>query len=139
MNTRRPSAATVTAMGYQPVGMKPATVDGPVVPFSGRSITATVLLSALATNKRFPSGEAASQLGVDPGGDLGCSAMLIRSRTIPVSGSWTYTRLVLEQVTYRCPWCSSMAVGCAPVLKFNTVLPSFGSRMEMLSSPQFET
>src|ERR1035438_9154201 len=103
MNKRRPSAATATAMGYQPVGINPATVDGPWVPpgaaFSGRSTTATVLLSALATNSRLPSGETVSQLGVDPGGDLGCSATLIRSRTMPVSGSWTYTRLVLLHVT----------------------------------------
>src|SRR5580658_10186110 len=103
MKTRRPSAATVTAMGYQPVGINPATVEGPlVVPgaaFSGRSITATVLLSALATNNRLPSGDTDNQLGVDPGGDLGCSAMLMRSRTMPVSGSWTNTKLVLLHAT----------------------------------------
>ena len=43
-----------TAVGYQPVGMNPSTS---LVPGLVMSTTATVLLSALATSSRRPSGE----------------------------------------------------------------------------------
>src|SRR5712691_7350936 len=51
---RRPSPLNWTAVGYQPVGMKPLTALAP-----GRltSTTATALLSALATSSVRPSGE----------------------------------------------------------------------------------
>ena len=57
---RRPSGVNRTPVGYQPVGMKPATrlADG-----RATSTTATALLSALATSSVRPSGESAEGVG----------------------------------------------------------------------------
>ena len=60
-----PSGVTATAVGYQPVGMKPFTWlrDG-----AAMSMTATQLLSALATKSVLPSGATARASGVAPSG-----------------------------------------------------------------------
>ena len=83
-----PSGVTASAVGYQPVGMKPLTWlrDG-----LATSITATQLLSALATNSVLPSGAMASASGVEPSGARGKSAVWIVSVTIPRRESITAT------------------------------------------------
>src|SRR5689334_1422515 len=63
----RPSRLNIAPVGYQPVGMKPSTSLWPGV---ATSITATVLLSALATSRRLSSGDRLTEFGVDPGGAL---------------------------------------------------------------------
>ena len=64
----RPSGVTRTEVGYQPTGMKPRERLFPGVPTSK---TATVLLSAFATNSVRSSGVSARLLGVEPGGACG--------------------------------------------------------------------
>ena len=67
-----PSGVTATEVGYQPVGINPFTwlrLDWLM------SITATQLLSALATNRVCPSGVMASASGVLPSGDFGNSGV----------------------------------------------------------------
>ncbi len=56
LNTKTflPSPLNIAAVGYQPVGMKPATSLAPGLLMS---TTATVLLSALATSRRLSSGD----------------------------------------------------------------------------------
>src|SRR5262249_40462454 len=75
-----PSGVTARAVGYQPVGMNPLTWDlfGLLI-----SITATQLLSALATYRVWPSGATARASGVLPSGALGKSAVMIVSVTTP--------------------------------------------------------
>src|ERR1035437_9831446 len=63
-----PSGVTRTEVGYQPTGMNP---NERLLPGFSTSKTATVLLSALATNSIFSSGDSARLFGVDPGGALG--------------------------------------------------------------------
>src|SRR5829696_2077888 len=75
-----PSGVTATAVGYQPVGMKPFTAD---LRGSSTSMTATQLLSAFATNKVPPSGERARASGVLPSGAFGNRAVKIVSTTWP--------------------------------------------------------
>src|SRR5689334_15716549 len=60
-----PSGVTATAVGYQPVGMKPLSA---LLPGAATSMTATQLLSALATYSVAPSGDNASASGVLPSG-----------------------------------------------------------------------
>jgi hypothetical protein len=67
-NNCEPSRLIMAAVGYQPVGMKPSTW---LRPLSETSMTATVLLSALATGSRFSSGDKLTEFGVDPGGAAG--------------------------------------------------------------------
>src|SRR5690349_4770873 len=68
ISSRDPSFVNWTPVGYQPVGMKPSTW---LAPGFFTSITATVLLSALATTSVEPSGERASAFGVEPAGEFG--------------------------------------------------------------------
>ena len=63
---------TATAVGYQPVGMKPLTWLRLGV---ATSITAMLLLSALATKSVLPSGAMASASGVLPSGARGKRAV----------------------------------------------------------------
>src|SRR5208337_480092 len=63
-----PSGETATAVGYQPVGMKPFT---PLRDGVAMSITATQLLSALATKRVLPSDAMARASGVEPSGARG--------------------------------------------------------------------
>src|SRR5437016_12369453 len=91
-----PSRVNWTAVGYQPVGMKPLTV---LVPGRLTSTTATALLSALATSSVRPSGERPSALGVLPAGAPGCSATETCSCAVRDASSTTQTALVLAQAT----------------------------------------
>src|SRR5438552_19097034 len=61
-----PSGVTRTEVGYQPTGMNPSER---LLPGLETSKTARLLLHALATNNKEPSGESAKLLGVDPGGE----------------------------------------------------------------------
>ena len=71
-----PSGVTATEVGYQPVGMKPLTW---LFGGASMSITATQLLSALATYRVLPSGATASASGVLPSGACGKRAVWIVS------------------------------------------------------------
>src|SRR6266498_3998811 len=63
-----PSGVTRTDVGYHPTGMKPSER---LLPGALTSNTATLLLSALATNSVFSSGDKARLFGVEPGGRPG--------------------------------------------------------------------
>ena len=63
-----PSRLICTAVGYQPVGMKPSTW---LRPGRDTSTTATALLSALATSRVSPLGARWTAFGVLPGGAPG--------------------------------------------------------------------
>src|SRR6266851_2908672 len=93
---RFPSRLNWTAVGYQPVGMKPLTALAP-----GRltSTTATALLSALATSSVRPSGERPSVLGVLPAGVNGWTTTETCSFAAREAKSTTHTALVLAQAT----------------------------------------
>src|SRR5205823_9160848 len=64
----RPSRVNTAPVGYQPVGMKPSTNARAELL---TSIDATVLVSALATSSVRPSGETATEFGVEVGGCSG--------------------------------------------------------------------
>src|SRR5579872_786611 len=112
-NSFFPSRETATAVGYQPVGMKPRTRLSAVLE---TSITATSLLSAFVTNSRVPSGESANALGVLPVGALGNSDVRIVSWTVLSPASITLTELPPEFATNsRLPSGEkSSATGCRP-------------------------
>src|SRR5256885_11575746 len=80
-NKVEPSAETVTAVGYQPTGISPATR----IPARSRRTTATALLPAIATYRVRPSGESASALGSLPTGACGARATVSCSTTWPVA------------------------------------------------------
>src|SRR5215471_12426311 len=96
-----------TAVGYQPVGMKPFTWL-----FRGfsASMTAMQLLSALATKSVSPSGAMHSASGVLPSGDCGNSAVEIVSCTVPAPVSTTYTALLDAQATNN-----RLSFGCTTI------------------------
>src|SRR5690349_20496255 len=81
------SGLTATAVGYEPAGMNPFTIET-VSPRSAASstrrleisTTTTELLSALATKRVRPSGDTATPQGVLPSGDCGYSEVEITSR-----------------------------------------------------------
>src|SRR5215470_10020008 len=133
-----PSPLKAAAVGYQPVGRKPATrlsLSGPT------DATATVLLSALATSSVPPSGESATLLGVEPGGEEGWSAIEICSFGAFDSRSTTQTAFVLAQATKSLlpSRDRAMALGCSP-----TAISAFGSRLSAsktrtFAPPQSET
>src|SRR5262249_49699488 len=85
-----------TDVGYQPTGMKPS---GWALPRSATLKTATLLLSALATNSIWPAGVRHRLLGGLPTAAAGYSAQAIVSRPLPVSASRTLTRVELAQAT----------------------------------------
>src|SRR3982750_1565326 len=60
-----PSGVTRTEVGYQPTGMNP---NERLLPGELTSNTATILLSAIATNSVCSSGVNARLFGVEPGG-----------------------------------------------------------------------
>src|SRR5438132_70266 len=66
----RPSGETVTAVGYHPAGISPATR----MRCPSRWTTATALFPAIATYNARPSGESASALGSLPSGAWGSRA-----------------------------------------------------------------
>ena len=109
---RLPSGVTRTEVGYQPTGMKPSER---LAPGCETSKTATLLLQALATKSRRPSGESARLFGVEPGGECGCSAALRVSSGRPVAASSTVTVLRLALATNsRAPsGASTSSFGCS--------------------------
>src|SRR4051812_28855071 len=63
-----PSREKTAPVGYHPAGMKPSTkLRAPLL----TSTTATALLSALAMSSVRPSGDSATEFGVDVGGASG--------------------------------------------------------------------
>src|SRR6266568_5113062 len=110
---RFPSRLNWTAVGYQPVGMKPFTALAPGRP---TSTTATALLSALATSSVLPSGERPRAFGVLPAGAPGCSATETCSFAVREARSTTHTAFVLAHATNnRAPsFDSAIALGCSP-------------------------
>ncbi len=64
----RPSRVNTAPVGYQPVGMKPSTNARAELL---TSIDATVFVSAFATSSVRPSGDSATEFGVDVGGCSG--------------------------------------------------------------------
>ena len=86
---------TASEVGYQPVGMKPLTW---LRSRSAMSMTATQLLSALATKSVWPSGVTATASGVLPSGERGKRAVKIVSVTTPRFASITETQLLDAQV-----------------------------------------
>jgi hypothetical protein len=109
----RPSRLNIAAVGYQPVGMKPAT--SLAAGFSTFT-TATVLLSAFATSSCFSSGERLTWFGVEPGGALGNRPTAICSTARFEGTSIAHTAFVLAQETKRRvpSFVSAIAFGCSP-------------------------
>src|SRR5512142_3472689 len=69
--TIRVSPSATTAVGYHSVGMRPASLSSPFAAatperLAERSNTATAFASPSAANRRVPSAERASALGVEP-------------------------------------------------------------------------
>src|SRR5216110_2813963 len=93
-----PSGVTRTEVGYQPTGMKPRER---LLPGAPTSKTATLLLSALATNNVFSSDESARLFGVEPGGKPGYNEAVNVSSILPVSASNTVTLFRAALATYK--------------------------------------
>src|SRR5262249_5927768 len=126
-----------TAVGYQPVGMKPLTW---LWLGTAMSITATQLLSALATYNVLPSGARARASGVLPSGALGNREVRIVSVTAPRLVSMTETQLDEAQATNRRSsrgWTASW-LGCSPTGILATMRSSSGSRTSTVCCAQSE-
>src|SRR6266545_6229254 len=93
-----PSGVTRTEVGYQPTGMKPSER---LLPGALTSNTAMLLLSALATNSVFSSGDKARLFGVEPGGRPGYSEAESVSSVLPLSVSSTVTLFRAALATYK--------------------------------------
>src|SRR4051812_22052285 len=92
--------------------MKPATA---LWARSLMSITARLLLSALATNSNLRLGSNSSAFGVDPSGAFGVRLVEIVSIIVRVLVSMTRTVLSFEQATNRRPSAPrTMSLGLAP-------------------------
>src|SRR5262245_33159638 len=132
-----PSGVTATAVGYQPVGTKPFTAD---FRGSSTSMTATQLLSALATYRVFPSGLRATASGVLPSGAFGKSDVTIVSVTCPRLVSMTLTQLLDAQATNSRPalW-RAIWFGCSPTGTLRTTRSSAGSMTSTWRPAQSET
>src|SRR5262249_19694252 len=129
------SADSARAVGYQPVGMKPRALESP---FSAMSITATLLLSALATYNRVPSCEITSASGVEPVSAFGSSDVRMVSVTLP--DSMTLTLLDPELATNRRPFRShNRSLGWLAVWMRTRSASVAGSRRLTDSPPQLET
>src|SRR5712692_829166 len=105
-----PSAERATAVGYQPVGMSPATRNA----LRSNRTTATALLPAMATYSVRPSGESASALGSLPTGACGARATVSCSRTWPVARSTRATPFEPARATNNSPPRSASAEGWGP-------------------------
>src|SRR3954469_10866840 len=108
-----PSRENTAPVGYHPVGMKPSTLlRAPLL----MSTTATALLSALATSRVRPSGEIATEFGVDVGGASGYRFEEICSIASREKVSNTHTAALLPQDTNRRrpSFDSVIAFGCSP-------------------------
>ena len=109
-----PSRLKIAPVGYQPVGMNPlTTLRAPLL----TSTTATALLSALATSSVLPSGDSASELGVDVRGASGKRLIEICSMALPETVSNDQTDESPAQATNsRLPSLdSTSAFGCSSV------------------------
>src|ERR1044071_1306943 len=113
-SSRLPSGVTRTDVGYQPTGMNPSERLLPGTPTSN---TARLLLSALATNSVFSSGDRARLLGVEPGGRPGCRDAVNVSSVLPVPVSNTVTLFRAALATYRIrpDAANTISQGCACV------------------------
>src|SRR4051794_21390202 len=132
-----PSGLTATAVGYQPVGMNPLTAD---LRGASTSMTATQLLSALATYRVSPSGLRARASGVLPSGAFGNRAVEIVSTTCPRFVSMTLTALLDAQATNSRPsLCRAIWLGCSPTGTFRTTRNSAGSITSTCRPAQSET
>src|SRR4051812_7151070 len=80
MKIRFPSRLKSAPVGYQPVGMKPSTLLRTLLL---TSTTSTALLSASATSSFCPSGDNATEFGVDVAGADGY--MLVEICSIAVN------------------------------------------------------
>src|SRR5262249_19304076 len=97
---RLPPGHAITAEGYHPVGMNPATRLDPLF---DTSITQIALLSALATYSELPSGESASAFGVLPAGAFGVREHLMVSMARLEATSSTLTSSEFPQETKSLP------------------------------------
>src|SRR5690348_8820692 len=137
MKMASPCRLNATPVGYQPVGTNPATRLCPGVLMS---TSAAVLLSALATRSRRPSGETATAFGVDPGGASGKSAIEICSVALDAHGSTTQTALVFAHATNRRPSApSTIAFGCSPTAIDPFDASVCASKSMTCAPPQSET
>ena len=107
-----PSRLKIAPVGYQPVGTKPFTTLRPPLL---TSTTAMALESALETSSVCPSGDSASEFGVEVRGALGYRLIEICSIGWPEKVSNTQTDELLPQATKsRLPSCeSTSAFGCS--------------------------
>ena len=110
-----PSLLKMAPVGYQPVGTNPLTMLRPPLL---TSTTTTALLSAVDTISVWPSGESASELGVEVRGASGVRLIEICSSASPEKVSNTHTEALLPQATNRRlpSRDSTMALGCSPVV-----------------------
>src|SRR5437870_12020328 len=110
-----PSRLKIAPVGYRPVGIKPLTRLRPGLL---TSTTATALLSAVAMRSVLPSGDSASELGVDVCGASGYKLVEICSMASPENVSKTHTRELLPQETKsrRPSLDTTIAFGWSPVL-----------------------
>src|SRR5581483_7504861 len=121
----RPSRDTRTLVGYQPTGMKPSDCAWPAVETSK---IATSLLFAFATKSVFSSGVSATLFGIVPGGELGNSAALSVSVTLPLAVSITLTVLKFDSATKSRPSRpSAISFGCSPIFQVARSAPVFAS------------
>src|SRR5579872_2353724 len=102
--TRMVSPAVRIADGYQPTGMRPSSEARPEsanAESDDTSNTATAFASASAANKRRPSGDMASALGVLPSDGPEGGGSRSSPSTVPRLVSTTLTRSVVADTTYR--------------------------------------
>src|SRR5437867_7791701 len=136
-NSVFPSAATATAVGYQPTGITPATCMAAGV----RRTAATALLPALATYRVRPSGESARAFGSLPTGACGARATVSCSRTWPVARSTRATPFEPASATNSSPPRSASAEGWGPTNQAVRRVGglALGSITDIVESPQLLT
>src|SRR6185436_4109144 len=132
---RRPSSHT-TALGYQPVGIRPSTL--PVT----RLITATSLLPELVTNNRVPPPSRARPVGLLPIGAFLYGRKERVRVTFAAARSIWLTESASPLATYSVfpSGESTDLLGCRPTLTWplTTGAPPLTSRMSTLSPPWLE-
>src|SRR6185503_9686654 len=114
-----PSRLKMAPVGYQPVGTKPFTKLRALLL---TSTTATALVSPFETISVCPSGDSASELGVEVGGAFGNRLIEICSSASAENVSKTQTEPLLPQATNsRLPSRENKsAFGCSPVVYSST-------------------
>src|ERR1043166_7708100 len=105
------------------------------------STTATVLLSALATSSRLPSGDRLTWFGVDPGGAFGNIAIEICSTAAARATSIAQTAFVLAHATNsrRPSLVIASAFGCSPVAISPRLSSVRASKTSTFAPPQSDT